>query len=78
MLKLFDPKAEKINLHGYEYDVISKDLERGVSTALKDNLGIIVGVEVGDSMLVTWSPSGSDVNQAKNGSIVFANKILKQ
>gem|GEM_PF-5727266 len=78
MLKLFDPKTEKVNLHGYDYDVVSRDLERGISTALKDDIGIIVGVEMGDSMLVTWSPSGSDINQAKNGSIVFANKILKQ
>ncbi len=78
MLKLFDPKVDKINLHGYDYDVVYKDLESGISTALKDNLGVIVGVEIGDSMLVTWSPSGSDINQAKNGSVIFANRILKQ
>lgn len=77
MLKLFDEDSNRIALHGYEYDVILKDFGRGLSAAQKENLGVLVGVEVGDSVLVTWSPSGSDINQAKNGSIIFANQILK-
>ena len=75
MKKLF--KVDSVNIQGFDYDVVFKDEERGIAVARKENIGTLVGIEIGEEILVTWSPHGTDINEAVNASVSFANKILR-
>ncbi len=74
-MKLF--KANSVNIQGFDYDVVFKDEERGIAVAKKENIGTLVGIEIEEEILVTWSPHGTEVNDAVNASVSFANKILR-
>ena len=75
LMKLF--KANSVNIQGFDYDVVFKDEERGIAVAKKENIGTLVGIEIEEEILVTWSPHGTEVNDAVNASVSFANKILR-
>ncbi|MCK4398904.1 MAG: hypothetical protein KAV25_07925, partial [Methanophagales archaeon] len=75
LMKLF--KANSVNIHGFDYDVVFKDEERGIAVAKKENIGTLVGIEIEAQILVTWSPHGTEVDEAVNASVSFANEILR-
>jgi len=74
LMKLFERKS--VIIQGFRYDVVFKDEERGIAVAKKEDIGTLVGIELESQILVTWSPPGTEVNEAVKASVSFANKIL--
>ncbi len=75
LMKLFDAKS--VNIQGFQYDVVFKDEARGIAVAKKESIGTLVGIELEEEILVTWSPPGTEVKEAVNAAVSFANRILR-
>jgi hypothetical protein len=74
---VFKDEERGIAVAKKENIVVFKDEERGIAVAKKENIGTLVGIEIEEEILVTWSPHGTEVNDAVNASVSFANKILR-
>jgi len=76
MRKLYE-NTPQVNVQGYFYDIIKRDESSGISIAKNDMIGMIVGVNLDNKLVVSWYPMGINEQNAEMGSKLFTNKILK-